>query len=190
MRRNYLTTLRTASFAVIPGVVLLLTTACKDGPDATGPLTASQAQLQGTALDRLRSANWDCQQRGPSFISCAPPGIGLPPTPSLGENGRPVYQLAVFGSAHFLRADLYHGQTCAFTGQPFRVPRDHRLLRVFQYLLIARDVGRRPAAQAHFSAPGAPGQPWVIAARGTGGADHAPLRAVRGGQSPLFGRLT
>jgi hypothetical protein len=38
----------------------------------------------------------------------------------------PVYQLAVFeldgtplGSAHFLRADLYHGETCAFTGEPF-----------------------------------------------------------------------
>jgi hypothetical protein len=126
MRRNYLTTMRTASFAVIPGVLLLLTTACKDGPDATGPLTASQAELQGTTLDRLRSANWDCQQRGPSFISCAPPGIGLPPIPSLGENGRPEYQLAVFaldgtpiGSAHFLLADLYQGQTCAFTGQPF-----------------------------------------------------------------------
>ena len=111
-----------------------LTVACGGGDGgpvapqqhATGPLTASQAQLQGTTLDRLRSANWDCQQRGPSGISCAPPGIGLPPIPSLGENGRPVYHLAVFaldgtprGSAHFLRADLYHGQTCAFTGQPF-----------------------------------------------------------------------
>lgn len=126
MRRNYLTTLRATSFAVIPSVLLLLTTACNDGPDATGPLTASQAELQGTTLDQLRSANWDCQQRGPLFISCAPPGIGLPPIPSLGEDGRPVYQLAVFeldgtplGSAHFLRADLYQGQTCAFTGQPF-----------------------------------------------------------------------
>ena len=84
------------------------------------------AALRGTTLDGLRSANWDCQQRGPTFISCAPPGIGLPPIPSLGEDGRPVYQLAVFGldgtpvgTAHFVRADLYHGQTCAFTGQPF-----------------------------------------------------------------------
>jgi hypothetical protein len=61
-----------------------------------------------------------------SFLSCAPPGIGLPPIPPLGEDGRPVYQLAVFtpdgtpvGTAHFVRADLYQGQTCAFTGQPF-----------------------------------------------------------------------
>ena len=94
--------------------------------DALKNLATGQAELQGTTLDRLRSANWDCQQRGPSFISCAPPGIGLPPIPSLGEDGRPVYKLAVFaldgtpiGSAHFVRADLYHGQTCAFTGQPF-----------------------------------------------------------------------
>jgi hypothetical protein len=93
--------------------------------DGLTPAT-SQSQLQGTTLDRLRSANWDCQQRGPTFISCAPPGLGLPPIPPLGVDGRPVYELAVFaldgtpvGSAHFLRADLYHGQTCAFTGQPF-----------------------------------------------------------------------
>jgi hypothetical protein len=28
-----------------------------------------------------------------------------------GLDGRPI------GTAHFLRADLHHGQTCAFTGQ-------------------------------------------------------------------------
>ena len=94
--------------------------------DAATNLPTSPAYLQGTTLDGLRSAGWDCQQRGPSAIACAPPGIGLPPIPPLGENGRPVYELAVFtldgtpiGTAHFVRADLYNGQTCAFTGQPF-----------------------------------------------------------------------
>lgn len=94
--------------------------------DAVENLGTSPAELRGTTLDGLRSANWDCQQRGPVFISCAPPGIGLPPVPPLGEDGRPTYHLAVFaldgtpiGSAYFLRADLYHGQTCSFTGQPF-----------------------------------------------------------------------
>jgi hypothetical protein len=94
--------------------------------DAFAYIPTSQAGLQGTTLDQLRSAGWDCQQRGPTAIACAPPGIGLPPIPPLGENGRPVYELAVFtldgtpiGTAHFVRADLYHGQTCAFTGQPF-----------------------------------------------------------------------
>jgi hypothetical protein len=94
--------------------------------DAFTTLPASQAALQGTTLDGLRNAGWDCQQRGPSNIACAPPGIGLPPIPPLGENGRPVYELAIFtldgtpvGTTHFVRADLYNGQTCVFTGQPF-----------------------------------------------------------------------
>ena len=89
-------------------------------------LRYAQSGLRAMTLDHLRDANWDCQQRVPGLISCAPPGIGLPPIPSLGENGRPAYQIAVFaldgtsvGTAHFLRADLYHGQTCAFTGQPY-----------------------------------------------------------------------
>jgi hypothetical protein len=99
---------------------------CSDLPEPTAVDIENAAELRGTTLDHLRSANWDCQQRGPAFISCAPPGIGLPPIPPLGEDGRPVYQLAVFGldgtpvgTAHFVRADLYNGRTCAFTGQPF-----------------------------------------------------------------------
>jgi hypothetical protein len=123
--------------ALVPAAVLVaLTLSCGEQPTPAESAGAPQsilrtdqnpnAALQGTTLDGLRNAGWDCQQRGPLFISCAPPGIGLPPIPSLGEDGRPVYELAVFeldgtpiGSAHFLRADLYHGQTCAFTGQPF-----------------------------------------------------------------------
>jgi hypothetical protein len=100
-------------------------TASSAGDASTG-IAMSEADLQGQSLDRLRNANWDCQQRGPAAIACAPPGIGLPPIPPLGENGRPVYELAIFaldgtplGTTHFVRADLYRGQTCAFTGQPF-----------------------------------------------------------------------
>ena len=97
------------------------------GAQAVTNLTTGQLELRGTTLESLRDANWDCQPRGAlGTISCAPPGIGLPPIPPLGENGRPVYHLAVFrpdgtpfGTAHFVRADLYHGQTCVFTGQPF-----------------------------------------------------------------------
>jgi hypothetical protein len=103
-----------------------LLASCSDLPEPTAVGIETAAELRGATLDHLRNANWDCQQRGPTFISCAPPGVGLPPIPPLGENGRPVYQLAVFGldgtpvgTAHFVRADLYHGQTCAFTGQPF-----------------------------------------------------------------------
>jgi hypothetical protein len=91
----------------------------REHPDEPGRAPGHVAHL-------LRSAGWDCQQRGPTAIACAPPGIGLPPIPPLGENGRPVYELAIFtldgtpiGTAHFVRADLYSGQTCAFTRQPF-----------------------------------------------------------------------
>ena len=98
---------------------------CADRPVPTAVEIGGVAELQGTSLEQLRNAGWDCQQRG-AAIACAPPGIGLPPIPPLGEAGRPVYQLAVFtlggtpvGTAHFVRADLYQGQTCAFTGQPF-----------------------------------------------------------------------
>ena len=94
--------------------------------DALAKVSPGQAARQGTALEQLRDAGWDCQQRGPTFISCAPPGIGLPPIPPLGAEGRPVYELSVFGldgtpfgTAHFVRADLYNGRTCAFTGEPF-----------------------------------------------------------------------
>ena len=110
-------------------VAVAVLAACSDLPEPTAVDIASiaeAAELRGTTLDALRSAGWDCQQRGPTFVSCAPPGIGLPPIPSLGVDGRPVYQLAVFGldgtpvgTAHFVRADLYQGQTCAFSGQPF-----------------------------------------------------------------------
>jgi hypothetical protein len=106
-------------------LALVVLAGCSDQPEPTAVGTESAAELQGATLDHLRTANWDCQQRGTAIV-CAPPGIGLPPIPPLGTDGRPVYQLAVFapdgtslGTAHFVRADLYNGQTCAFTGQPF-----------------------------------------------------------------------
>jgi hypothetical protein len=119
--------------ALTPVVILALALGACASPTATADadpggivVAMSRAELQGTTLDHLLRANWDCQQRVPGRIACAPPGIGLPPIPSLGENGRPVHNVAVFaldgtpiGSAHFIRADLYHGQICVFTGQPF-----------------------------------------------------------------------
>ena len=121
--------LRTALGSVFP---LVAASAACSSPTATadtgtdpGP-ALSQSELQGRSLESLRNAKWDCQQRGPTFISCAPPGIGLPPIPSLGDDGSPAYQIAVFaldgtpfGTAHFVRADLYNGRTCAFTGEPY-----------------------------------------------------------------------
>jgi uncharacterized protein (TIGR02246 family) len=53
MRRNYLTTLRTAGLAVIPGVLLLLTSACKDESDTTGPVAAPQTQAPQASLGAI-----------------------------------------------------------------------------------------------------------------------------------------
>jgi len=112
--------------ALTVGVDACSSPTASSGGGANPSIAMSEAELQGQSLDRLRNANWDCQQRGPSAIACAPPGIGLPPIPPLGENGRPVYELAIFaldgtrlGTTHFVRADLYQGETCAFTGEPF-----------------------------------------------------------------------
>jgi hypothetical protein len=95
-------------------------------PDDSAPNGFTLQAYQGTTLDHLLNANWDCQQRVPGLMSCAPPGVGLPPIPSLGVNGLPVRKVAVFtldgtpfGTAHFVRTDLYRGQTCRFTGQPY-----------------------------------------------------------------------
>ena len=121
---------RLSRLAAAPLLFLVLAvSACSSpaAPDAdAAPSSINRQAYQGTTLDHLINANWDCQERVPGRISCAPPGIGLPPIPSLGESGRPVRQVAVFlvdgtplGMAHFVRTDLYHGQTCTFTGQPF-----------------------------------------------------------------------
>jgi hypothetical protein len=122
------------TFARIVPLIVLIAAACSDGSLPTVPrdvdvfrnLDVGHAQLQGATLEVLQNANWDCQERVPGRISCAPPGIGLAPIPPLGVNGRPFYHITVFpldgtplGIAHLVRADLYHGQTCAFTGQPF-----------------------------------------------------------------------
>jgi hypothetical protein len=122
------------AFTRLVTLLALIAAACSDSSPPTAPadadalasLAAVQTTLQGAPLERLQNANWDCQQRVPGRIVCAPPGMGLPPIPPLGQNGRPVHKVFVFaldgtpmGSATFLRSDLYHGQTCVFTEQPF-----------------------------------------------------------------------
>ena len=122
------------AFTRLVTLLVPIAAACSDssaptasaGADALANLATVETALQASTLESLQNANWDCQQRVPGRIACAPPGIGLPPIPSLGQNGRPVHKVFVFavdgtpiGSATFLRPDLYHGQTCVFTGQPF-----------------------------------------------------------------------
>lgn len=125
------------AFTRLVTLLVLIAAACSESSSPTASADADDAvalanfatvetALQASTLESLQNANWDCQQRVPGRIACAPPGIGLPPIPPLGQNGRPVHKVFVFavdgtpiGSATFLRPDLYHGQTCVFTGQPF-----------------------------------------------------------------------
>lgn len=96
--------------------------------------TSSEALSQGHSMDQLVKAGWTCYQPRvpfPPFILpkyvCAQPGVGGgPPVPSLGEDGRPTYHLKSFdlqknytGYSHFVRQDLYQGQTCSGTDQPY-----------------------------------------------------------------------
>jgi hypothetical protein len=122
---------RLSRIARAPLLFLVLAVGACSSPAAPADAESASNRItlqayQGTTLDHLLNANWDCQERFPGRISCAPPGMGLPPIPSLGENGLPVRRVSVFtvdgtpvGTAHFVRTDLYQGQTCTFTGQPY-----------------------------------------------------------------------
>jgi hypothetical protein len=76
----------------------------------------------------LTAAGWDCFQTppfvAPPRIVCANPGVGRPipgnPDPP------PAYTLPTFdlggnylGRVHLVRADLYRGQSCEPTGDPY-----------------------------------------------------------------------
>ncbi len=96
-------------------------------PQEEETLDTKTAALEGVTLDGLRDAGWVCAPRGGgAFIVCGAPGLGIPPIPGQGEEGRPAYYLVTFfpdgtlrGGTHFIRADLYQGQTCSATGQPY-----------------------------------------------------------------------
>lgn len=115
--------------------------ACSTEPTAPGPISsvsshvAAQRQdarpFSGAAngaptVEQLMKAGWDCGTPPvPGLFVCGTPGLGRPPFPPQ-PNGRPHYEIVVFtasgvyvGRSHFLRADLYHGQPCAGSGQPY-----------------------------------------------------------------------
>jgi hypothetical protein len=99
---------------------------------AAAPATQS-ARAQGVTPEALIAAGWDCFQTPPivvpARIVCANPGVGRPipgnPDPP------PAYNLPTFdltgtylGTVHLVRADLYQGQLCQQSGEPyvFRAP--------------------------------------------------------------------
>jgi len=113
--------LRTIGALLTLGVVAVLVS-------ATTP-----AQAEGVTPETLAAAGWDCFRTPPFIVPprivCANPGLGRPfpgnPDPA------PAYTLPTFdlggnylGRVHLVRADLYHGQPCGPSGDPyvFRAP--------------------------------------------------------------------
>lgn len=90
--------------------------------------SAKSAQADGLTPETLAAAGWDCFQTPPFImpprIVCANRGLGRPfpgnPDPP------PAYTLPTFdlggtylGNVHLVRADLYKGQPCGPSGDPY-----------------------------------------------------------------------
>ena len=88
--------------------------------------TSSAAASNGLTPETLANAGWTCfiAPVGPPLTICANPGIGRPfpgnPDPP------PKYTLVRFDAngnydskVHFIRADLYAGQPCGESGEPY-----------------------------------------------------------------------
>lgn len=95
--------------------------------DVASPAAVAQVSSLNRApsLDQLQNAGWSCGVSPQGFTVCGTPGLGRPPFPP-DPDGRPHYEIAVFtatglylGRTHFIRADLYQGQLCAGSGQPY-----------------------------------------------------------------------
>jgi hypothetical protein len=90
--------------------------------------TAKSAQAEGVTPETLAAAGWDCFQTPPFIVPprivCANPGLGRPfpgnPDPPPSYNGF-TFDLAgtYLGKVHLIRADLYHGQPCGQSGDPY-----------------------------------------------------------------------
>jgi hypothetical protein len=89
-------------------------------------LTTPAAASEGLTPTRLANAGWTCFQApvGPPSVVCANPGVGRPfpgnPDPP------PHYTLVRFdpdgnydAKVHLIRADLYAGQPCGPSGDPY-----------------------------------------------------------------------
>jgi hypothetical protein len=96
------------------------------GAIALAAMVATPAWGKGPTPDQLTKAGWTCFQPpvSPPRIVCANPGLGRPfpgnPDPP------PSYTLSLFdlagnylGKVHLTRADLYAGQKCGGTGEPY-----------------------------------------------------------------------
>lgn len=88
---------------------------------------AVPAQAEGVTPGVLAEQGWTCIQPPivPARISCLNPGLGRPPVPP-DPDGRPSYMFLAFqldgtfiGTGHLIRVDLYQGQQCGPSGDPY-----------------------------------------------------------------------
>jgi hypothetical protein len=98
---------------------------CLTGAFVVTGLTAGPGLAQGPSPAQLAEHGWTCVVPPVPGIgmACFNPGLGRPPIPSLGEDGRPFYINMLWtpagdflGHAHLIRPDLYAGQPCPHTG--------------------------------------------------------------------------
>jgi len=89
-------------------------------------LTTPAAASEGLTPAKLADAGWTCFQApvGPPVTICANPGVGRPFPGN--PNPPPKYTLVRFdldgnydSKVHFIRADLYAGQPCGPSGDPY-----------------------------------------------------------------------
>jgi hypothetical protein len=101
---------------------------CLTGVVVVLGLTAGAGLAQGgPSPEQLAAQGWTCVHPPVPGIgtSCFNPGEGRPPIPPV-EDGRPSYTIWLWtpagdflGHSHLIRADLYAGQPCAGTGEPY-----------------------------------------------------------------------
>lgn len=98
---------------------------------ATVALAASLARAangEGVTHEQLAAQGWTCVRHpfaAPIWIRCLPPGVGVPIPGS--SDIRPTYSYLQFdlssgafvGTGHIIRGDLYHGQPCGPSGDPY-----------------------------------------------------------------------
>jgi hypothetical protein len=86
------------------------------------------AGAEGPTIEQLSAQDWVCAPAPPFVvpprIACSNPGLGRP-SPGM-VDPPPAYMFLVFhpdgsfwGSEHLIRADLYRGQRCAGSGEPY-----------------------------------------------------------------------
>ena len=101
-------------------------TAANGGTGSEGATESLMAQSGRLTPAELIEKGWSCRVTPVGTTACSPPGRGLP-VPGAPEDRPPTYLVHVFNTAtseylgfgRLIRTDLYQGQPCASTGDPY-----------------------------------------------------------------------